>query len=312
MVGERDARGGEGGARHGVVARVVRGLTLEQQDRRARLARGRRGDEAAEVARRLRELPELEIDLGLAQPGEPARRAHGLGALGQVVLRARVVEVALDAARLAVQEQDPGAHGGREGRAEQLLDDRLRLGASLALDGRARPRTRRAGGAPGGGPARGAPPARPPPRRDGPAHSSPARDRVAPTAPSSPAPGPRGAERRRRERGWRRRGGARSRRFRAWPSDRSRSPSARSARPDGTTGPRARPVRAANTSRRASSVPRARGPCPRRCAPPARAPSPHPRTRPWRCARDRTPGPTRRRRRTRPCTRAVPGARAWG
>src|SRR5207247_9260858 len=83
-------------------------------------------------------LSHLEVDLSVAQPREPARGGRGVGAPAQVVLRPRVVEVPLGAARLAAQKQDPGTHGGREVRDEQLLDEHLRLRALLALDESAR------------------------------------------------------------------------------------------------------------------------------------------------------------------------------
>src|SRR3989449_8422843 len=74
MARKLDERASERCARGGVGARVVGGLGLEQERRRAGLGRGRRRDEPGEVARRLRELPQLEVDLGHAKPREPAGR----------------------------------------------------------------------------------------------------------------------------------------------------------------------------------------------------------------------------------------------
>ena len=115
------------GARRHVVAGLIRRLGLQEQRGQQQLRpRSRLGvEQRRQIGHGLVVLADFEIDARLPHGGLTPHRRAGGHLLGQLELRARFVAVALRPTRLALHDQHPGARGGIEIGAEQLLINRF-------------------------------------------------------------------------------------------------------------------------------------------------------------------------------------------
>jgi hypothetical protein len=122
------------GVRRRVVSCRIGRFGLQKQGGLAKIGRGRRSGHLRTILGRLGELPELEVGLREPEGGVVCRLATRRCRPRQIILRARVVDVAGEPRGLALQQQDPRAGVCVEIRRQQFLGESLRIGGPFGPD----------------------------------------------------------------------------------------------------------------------------------------------------------------------------------